>query len=68
MSVRIRLARGGTKKRPVYRIVAISARSPRDGRFLETKRGARLLRDHDGGSNRTYRERRNRGAHVSSSE
>ena len=35
MSVRIRLARGGTKKRPVYRIVAISARSPRDGRFLE---------------------------------
>jgi small subunit ribosomal protein S16 len=35
MSVRIRLARGGTKKRPVYRIVAISSRSPRDGRFLE---------------------------------
>ena len=35
MSVRIRLARGGTKKRPVYRIVAIISRSPRDGRFLE---------------------------------
>ena len=35
MSVRIRLARGGTKKRPVYRIVAITSRSPRDGRFLE---------------------------------
>ena len=35
MSVRIRLARGGTKKRPVYRIVAINSRSPRDGRFLE---------------------------------
>ena len=35
MSVRIRLARGGTKKRPVYRIVAINSSSPRDGRFLE---------------------------------
>jgi small subunit ribosomal protein S16 len=35
MSVRSRLARGGTKKRPVYRIVAINSRSARDGRFLE---------------------------------
>jgi small subunit ribosomal protein S16 len=35
MSVRIRLARGGTKKRPFYRIVATNSRSPRDGRFLE---------------------------------
>jgi small subunit ribosomal protein S16 len=35
MTVRIRLARGGTKKRPFYRIVATSARSPRDGGFLE---------------------------------
>jgi small subunit ribosomal protein S16 len=35
MSVRIRLARGGTKKRPVYRIVAINSQSARDGRFLE---------------------------------
>ena len=35
MSVRIRLARGGTKKRPVYRIVAINSHSARDGRFLE---------------------------------
>jgi small subunit ribosomal protein S16 len=35
MSVRIRLARGGTKKRPVYRIVATDQRSPRDGDFLE---------------------------------
>jgi small subunit ribosomal protein S16 len=33
--VRIRLARGGAKKRPYYRIVAADARSPRDGRFLE---------------------------------
>jgi small subunit ribosomal protein S16 len=35
MSVRIRLARGGTKKRPFYRIVATESRDPRDGRFLE---------------------------------
>jgi small subunit ribosomal protein S16 len=35
MSVRIRLARGGAKKRPFYRIVAADSRFPRDGRFLE---------------------------------
>lgn len=35
MSVKIRLARGGAKKRPFYRIVATDTRSPRDGRFLE---------------------------------
>ena len=35
MSVRLRLARGGTKKRPIYRVVATQSSSPRDGRFLE---------------------------------
>ncbi|MEJ8574767.1 30S ribosomal protein S16 [Microbaculum marinum] len=35
MSLRIRLARGGAKKRPFYRIVVADARSPRDGRFIE---------------------------------
>ena len=35
MTVRIRLARGGVKKRPFYRIVAADSRSPRDGKFLE---------------------------------
>lgn len=35
MSVRIRLARTGAKKKPFYRIVAADTRSPRDGRFLE---------------------------------
>lgn len=35
MTVRIRLARWGAKKRPFYRIVAINSQSPRDGRFLE---------------------------------
>ena len=33
--VTIRLARGGAKKRPFYRIVAADIRAPRDGRFLE---------------------------------
>ena len=33
MSVRIRLARAGTKKRPVYRIVATDLREPRDGKL-----------------------------------
>ncbi len=34
MSLRIRLARRGAKKRPFYRIVVADARAPRDGRFL----------------------------------
>ena len=34
MSVRIRLARRGAKKRPFYRIVVADSRSPRDGRFI----------------------------------
>ena len=35
MSTKIRLARGGSKKRPFYSIVATDSRNPRDGRFLE---------------------------------
>lgn len=35
MSVKIRLARLGSKKRPFYRVVAADTRFPRDGRFLE---------------------------------
>jgi small subunit ribosomal protein S16 len=35
MSLKIRLARGGAKKRPFYRIVIADSRSPRDGRFIE---------------------------------
>jgi len=35
MSVAIRLARGGAKKRPYYRIVVANSRSPRDGAFIE---------------------------------
>jgi small subunit ribosomal protein S16 len=35
MAIRIRLSRGGAKKRPFYRIVVADSRSPRDGRFIE---------------------------------
>jgi small subunit ribosomal protein S16 len=35
MSVKIRLARGGTKKRPYFRVVVADERAPRDGRFIE---------------------------------
>ena len=35
MSMKIRLARGGSKKRPFYSIVATDSRMPRDGRFIE---------------------------------
>ena len=35
MSLKIRLARGGSKKRPFYSIVVADSRMPRDGRFIE---------------------------------
>jgi len=35
MAVKIRLARGGTKKRPYYRIVVADIRAPRDGKYIE---------------------------------
>jgi small subunit ribosomal protein S16 len=35
MAMKIRLARGGSKKRPYYSVVASDSRMPRDGRFLE---------------------------------
>ena len=35
MALRIRLARGGAKKRPFYRIVVAESTAPRDGRFIE---------------------------------
>jgi small subunit ribosomal protein S16 len=35
MALKIRLSRGGAKKRPYYRIVIADSRSPRDGRFIE---------------------------------
>ena len=35
MSIKIRLARAGSKKRPFYRVIAADSRMPRDGRFIE---------------------------------
>jgi len=35
MALKLRLSRGGTKKRPFYHIVVADVRSPRDGRFIE---------------------------------
>ena len=35
MAVKIRLARHGSKKKPMYRIVVANSESPRDGRFIE---------------------------------
>ena len=35
MATRIRLARIGSKKNPIYRVVVADARAPRDGRFIE---------------------------------
>ncbi len=35
MAVKLRLARVGSKKNPIYRVVAADSRSPRDGKFLE---------------------------------
>jgi small subunit ribosomal protein S16 len=35
LAVKLRLTRVGSKKNPVYRIVAADSRSPRDGKFLE---------------------------------
>ena len=35
MATKIRLARVGSKKNPLYRVVVADARSPRDGRFIE---------------------------------
>lgn len=48
MPLRIRLARGGAKKRPFYRIVVADGRAPRDGRFIERvgTYNPMLARDH----------------------
>ena len=35
MAVKIRLARHGAKKKPIYRVVVADAHSPRDGRYIE---------------------------------
>ncbi|MBX9804740.1 MAG: 30S ribosomal protein S16 [Alphaproteobacteria bacterium] len=47
MALKIRLARGGAKKRPFYRIVVAEASSPRDGRFVEKLGTYNPLLPHD---------------------
>jgi small subunit ribosomal protein S16 len=47
MALKIRLARGGAKKRPFYRIVVAEATSPRDGRFVEKVGTYNPLLPHD---------------------
>ena len=46
MALKIRLARGGAKKRPFYRIVVAEATSPRDGRFVERIGSCNPLLEH----------------------
>ena len=47
MALKIRLARGGAKKRPFYRIVVSESTSPRDGRFVERIGSYNPLLSHD---------------------
>lgn len=47
MAVKLRLARWGAKKKPYYHIVAADARSPRDGKFLETVGKYNPMLDHE---------------------
>ncbi len=49
MSVKIRLSRGGTKKRPYYYIVVANATSPRDGRYIEQIGSFNPMLPKDGG-------------------
>ena len=49
MSLKIRLARAGSKKRPYYHIVIADVRSPRDGRFIETVGAWNPLLPREGG-------------------
>ena len=52
MSLKIRLSRGGSKKRPYYRIVVADARAPRDGRFIEKIGTYNPMLPKDGGQKR----------------
>jgi small subunit ribosomal protein S16 len=52
MSLKLRLARAGTKKRPFYHIVVADSRFPRDGRFIERLGYFNPLIGKDGGEKR----------------
>jgi small subunit ribosomal protein S16 len=58
MALKIRLARGGAKKRPFYSIVIADARSPRDGRFIEKVGTYNPMLDRDHAERVTLKEER----------
>jgi len=58
MSLKIRLARGGAKKRPFYSIVVADARSPRDGRFIEKLGTYNPMLERSAGDRVTLKEER----------
>jgi small subunit ribosomal protein S16 len=57
MSLKIRLSRAGSKKRPYYHIVIADARNPRDGRFIENVGAWNPLLPRDGDRVRLVEER-----------
>jgi len=58
MSLKIRLARAGAKKRPFYRIVVADSRSPRDGRFIEKLGTYNPMLPHDNAARLTLNDER----------
>ncbi len=58
MSLKIRLARGGAKKKPFYFIVAADGRSPRDGRYIEKLGSYNPLLKRDDANRVQYNEER----------
>ncbi|HEX3499776.1 MAG TPA: 30S ribosomal protein S16 [Stellaceae bacterium] len=58
MALKIRLARGGAKKRPFYSIVVADSRSPRDGRFIEKIGTYNPMLDKDHASRLVLKEER----------
>jgi small subunit ribosomal protein S16 len=58
MAVKIRLARGGAKKRPYYNIVVADVRTARDGRFIEKIGTYNPLLDQDSANRITFKEER----------
>lgn len=58
MAVKIRLARGGSKKRPFYRIVAADIRAPRDGAYIEKLGTYNPLLSKESGERFTFDEAR----------
>jgi small subunit ribosomal protein S16 len=58
MALRIRLARGGAKKKPFYSIVVADSRAPRDGRFIEKLGTYNPLLPRDDGQRVNFSEER----------